>query len=220
MWTTSVGWWEFVFRGVVVYLFLLATLRMTGKRQVGQLATFDLVLLLILSNAVQNSMNAGDNSLLGGLISAGTLVGLNYAISMATFRSKTIEGLVEGRPEVLIHNGVLYKSALERAMMTRHELNMSIRAAGLASLEDVRTAVLETNGVVSVIPWEDDDRPKKHDADERAAGKSHVAASEPNAAAGATGKPAGDVASPPDGPKVDGVSDPPSPEAALGPNNC
>lgn len=220
MWTTSVGWWEFVFRGVVVYVFLLAMLRMTGKRQVGQLATFDLVLLLILSNAVQNSMNAGDNSLVGGLISAGTLVALNYAISLATFRSKAIEGLVEGRPEVLIHNGVLYKAALVRAMMTRHELNMSIRAAGLASLEDVRTAVLETNGVVSVIPWEDDDRPKKHDADERSAAERRAGAGHPAGAA----KPSADGTphdgTPHDGPKVDGVSEPPSPESALGPNEC
>jgi hypothetical protein len=66
----SIPIWEFVFRGAVVYIFLLVLLRLTGKRQVGQLATFDLVLLLILSNAVQNSMNGGDNSLIGGLISA------------------------------------------------------------------------------------------------------------------------------------------------------
>lgn len=66
MWETSVPWWEFVLRGVIVYVFLLIFLRLTGKRQTGQFAPFDLVLLLILSNAVQNSMNAGDNSLVGG----------------------------------------------------------------------------------------------------------------------------------------------------------
>lgn len=70
----SVPWWEFVIRGFVVYTFLLLMLRLTGKRQVGQLAPMDLVLLLILSNAVQNSMNAGDNSLVGGLVSATTLI--------------------------------------------------------------------------------------------------------------------------------------------------
>jgi uncharacterized membrane protein YcaP (DUF421 family) len=73
----SVPWWEFLVRGVVVYLFLIVLLRLTGKRQVGQLSPFDLVLLLVLSNAVQNSMNAGDNSLVGGLVSATTLVGVN-----------------------------------------------------------------------------------------------------------------------------------------------
>jgi uncharacterized membrane protein YcaP (DUF421 family) len=81
----AVPWWEFIVRGVVVYAFLLVLLRVTGKRQVGQLAPFDLVLLLVLSNAVQNSMNAGDNSLAGGLISATTLVGINYAVGVETF---------------------------------------------------------------------------------------------------------------------------------------
>jgi hypothetical protein len=84
MWNLSVPWWEFVLRGTVVYGFLLVLLRVTGKRQVGQLAPFDLVLLLVLSNAVQNSMNAGDNSLVGGLISATTLVGANFVVGLAT----------------------------------------------------------------------------------------------------------------------------------------
>src|SRR5262250_3998423 len=101
MWNIAVPWWELVVRGLVVYAFLLALLRLTGKRQVGQLAPFDLVLLLVLSNAVQNSMNAGDNSLVGGLISAATLVGLNYLLAIATFKSKKIEALVEGRPQVV-----------------------------------------------------------------------------------------------------------------------
>lgn len=74
MWHMAVPWWELVIRSVVVYTFLIGLLRVTGKRQVGQLAPFDLVLLLVLSNAVQNSMNAGDNSLIGGLIAAMTLI--------------------------------------------------------------------------------------------------------------------------------------------------
>src|SRR5215831_13009950 len=121
MWNIAVPWWELVVRSVVVYVFLLALLRVTGKRQVGQLAPFDLVLLLVLSNAVQNSMNAGDNSLIGGLISATTLVGLNFAVGTATFRSKRLEGLIEGRPEVLIHNGRLYENVMARAQLSRHE---------------------------------------------------------------------------------------------------
>src|SRR6266704_1313765 len=88
MWNLSLPWWEFVLRGAIVYVFLLVILRITGKRQTGQLAPFDLVLLLILSNAVQNSMNGGDNSLLGGVISATTLVLLNWIVGFATFRSK------------------------------------------------------------------------------------------------------------------------------------
>ena len=86
-------------RSGVVYGFLLVLLRLTGKRQIGQLAPFDLVLLLVLSNAVQNSMNGGDNWLVGGLVSAATLVALNFGIGYATFRSKGLEGLIEGRPQ-------------------------------------------------------------------------------------------------------------------------
>src|SRR3954465_282736 len=99
MWRASLPWWEFVVRGLIVYLFLIVLLRITGKRQVGQLAPFDLVLLLVLSNAVQNSMTGGDNSVGGGLISAATLVGVNFAVGLATFRSKRLERLIEGTPE-------------------------------------------------------------------------------------------------------------------------
>lgn len=147
----SVPWWELILRSAVVYVFLLALLRLTGKRQVGQLAPFDLVLLLVLSNAVQNSMNAGDNSLVGGLIAATTLIAANWLLAMLTFRSKRIEALVEGRPEVLIHNGQLYEMVMDRARMTRHELNAALRRAGCSSVEEVHCAVLENNGSISVV---------------------------------------------------------------------
>lgn len=152
--------WELIVRAVVVYFFLIVILRISGKRQVGQLAPFDLVLLLVLSNAVQNSMNGGDNSLAGGLVSAAALVGLNYAVAYATFRSKKVEALVEGRPQVIIHNGRVYEDVMKRAKLTHHELNAALRQAGVACADDVRTAILENNGSVSVIPLRpDDDRP-------------------------------------------------------------
>ena len=87
---------------------MLLLLRLTGKRQIGQLAPFDLVLLLVLSNAVQNAMNGGDNSVLGGLLSASTLVALNSIVAIVTARSKRAEAFIEGHPVVLIHNGKLY----------------------------------------------------------------------------------------------------------------
>ena len=152
MWNLAIPWWELIVRSVVVYLFLIVILRITGKRQVGQLAPFDLVLLLVLSNAVQNSMNGGDNSLIGGLISAATLIALNYAVGTATFRSKKLEALIEGRPEVLIHNGKLYEDVLTRAQLTRHELNAALRQSGCTCVEEVHTAVLENNGQISVTP--------------------------------------------------------------------
>src|ERR1700731_198935 len=123
MWNMSLVWWEFVLRGIIIYVFLIVLLRLTGKRQVGQLSPFDLVLLLVLSNAVQNAMNAGDNSVTGGLIAASTLVTLNYLVGLATFKSKALEALIEGRPEVLIHNGRLYQKVLNDAHLTHHELN-------------------------------------------------------------------------------------------------
>src|SRR5881409_1871571 len=112
MWKASLPWWEFILRGLIIYVFLVIILRVTGKRQVGQLAPFDLVLLLVLSNAVQNSMNGGDNSLVGGIISATTLVGLNLIVGYATYRSKKMEAFIEGRPQVLIHNGKLFEAVM------------------------------------------------------------------------------------------------------------
>src|SRR5438309_7908639 len=121
MWHMSLVWWEFVLRGIIIYFFLIVLLRLTGKRQIGQMSPFDLVLLLVLSNAVQNSMNGGDNSVVGGMISAVTLVGVNWLVGVLTFRSKRLEAVIEGRPELLIHNGRLFEKALDRACLTRHE---------------------------------------------------------------------------------------------------
>jgi len=151
MWTLAVPWWELVLRSAIVYAFLLGVIRLTGKRQIGQLAPFDLVLLLVLSNAVQNSMNAGDNSLLGGLVAAATLIALNSLVALATYRSKRLEALIEGRPQVLIHNGKLYEQALTDARLTHHELNAALRQAGCVAVDDVHCAVLENNGSISVV---------------------------------------------------------------------
>ena len=150
----SLPYWEFVARAAAVYLFLLILLRLTGKRQVGQLSPFDLVLLLVLSNAVQNSMNGGDNSLTGGLVLALTLVTLNFFVGLATARNKKLETLIEGRPQVLIHNGILFEDVLASAQLSRHELQAALRRAGCASIHEVRTAVLENNGGISVIKRE------------------------------------------------------------------
>jgi uncharacterized membrane protein YcaP (DUF421 family) len=152
MWTTAIPWWEFIFRGAVVYVFLLILLRITGKRQIGQLAPFDLVLLLVLSNAVQNSMNGGDNSLVGGLISATTLIVINFGVALATYKNKWLEGTVEGRPEIIVHNGELFQDAMKKARLTHHELDSAIRRAGCGCIEDVHTAILENSGSISVVP--------------------------------------------------------------------
>jgi len=150
MFNMTVPWWELVVRGIVVYIFLIALLRITGKRQIGQLSPLDLVLLLILSNAVQNSMNAGDNSLIGGLISAATLVALNYLIEYATVKSKKLEGIVEGRPQVIIHEGKLFEDVIREAKITQLEVESTLRESGFFDMKDVKLAILENNGKVSV----------------------------------------------------------------------
>lgn len=154
MFDLAVPWWELVLRSAVVYAALLALLRLTGKRQVGQLAPNDLVLLLILSNAVQNSMNAGDNSLVGGLISAITLVALNYGVSRLVVSSRGIEKLVDGQPQVLVRHGQIYQRALADAGITHTELLGALRQNGCSGPEQAALVILETNGSLSVLPRE------------------------------------------------------------------
>jgi uncharacterized membrane protein YcaP (DUF421 family) len=150
MWKLSLPWWEFIVRGLIVYMFLLVVLRITGKRQTGQLAPFDLVLLLVLSNAVQNSMNGGDNTVLGGLISALTLIGAHYAVAWMTFKSKKLEVMIEGAPQLLIHNGVLNEAVMRKELLTHHELYAALRAAGCTDIGHVHSATIENNGQISV----------------------------------------------------------------------
>ena len=150
MFDISVPWWELVVRGLVIYLFLIILLRVTGKRQIGQLSPFDLVLLLILSNAVQNSMNAGDNSLIGGMISATTLIAINYIVGLTVFKSKKLEAILEGRPQVIIHHGKLYDEVMNDAKLTRQELDSTLRQSGYFAIKDVKLAILENNGTVTV----------------------------------------------------------------------
>ena len=151
MFIMSVPWWEIIIRSLCVYAALILLIRLSGKRQVGQLAPFDLVLLLVLSNAVQNSMNGGDNSLIGGLVSAVTLIAANYAVGRATFKSKRLEAVIEGRPQIIVHNGRIFEDVMAKAQLTHHELHAALRQAGCACVEEVHSAVLENNGVISVL---------------------------------------------------------------------
>jgi uncharacterized membrane protein YcaP (DUF421 family) len=152
MWSLAVPWWQFVARAAIVYVFLIVILRLTGKRQVGQLAPFDLVLLLVISNTVQNAMNAGDNSVTAGLILATTVIALNSVVASLTYRWKRLEKIVEGEPQVLIHNGRLNPRVMARERLTHHELMAALREAGCSTIEDVHAAILENNGHISVLP--------------------------------------------------------------------
>lgn len=164
MFNLGVPWWELVIRGIVVYTAIVLLLRMTGKRQIGQLSPLDLVLLLIISNAVQNSMNGGDNSLIGGLILAVTLVALNYLVGLVAFKSRRMENALEGHPQVLIHNGKIFEDVMLDTKLTRAELDSVLRHQGYFKIKDIKLAILETNGTVSVQGYEKPPartRPKK-----------------------------------------------------------
>jgi uncharacterized membrane protein YcaP (DUF421 family) len=154
MWFPHQSYWQFPVRGIVIYTFLLTILRITGKRQVGQLAPFDLILLLVLSNSVQNAMIGDDSSILGGCITAMTLIAMNYIVSWATFRSKFLAGIIEGRPIRLIHDGHVDERNLHKVKLTHHELNAALRAEGVGCIEHVQIAVLENTGKISVVAKE------------------------------------------------------------------
>lgn len=151
MWKLAQPWWEFVLRALAVYGFLLIALRLTGKRQVGQLAPFDLVLLLVLSNAVQNSMNAGDNTVTAGIVLVLTLLAVNGVVGYVTWKNKRMEVLFEGKPQILVHNGIADMAILREQRITQHELLSAIRAVGLTEINQVRVAILENTGRINVI---------------------------------------------------------------------
>ena len=151
MWTITVPWWELVVRGVIIYVFLTVILRMTGRRQMGHLAPFDLILLLVLSNTVQNAMNGGDASVPGGMISAGTVIALNVIVSRLTYHSRTLARVIEGRATVLVKDGRIDEHARRHAMLTREELLAALRADGCQCLEEVHYALLENTGEITVV---------------------------------------------------------------------
>ena len=151
LWQIGSAWGNFVLRGVIVFFFVFLILRLSGKRQIGQMTPFDLVLLLLISNAVQNAMNGGDNSITAGLLLAFTLVAADWVIGLLARKSRRMEKLIEGEPELLVHNGHVREHALERAGISRQDLLAALRAQGCANVTDIHAAVLETNGHISVM---------------------------------------------------------------------
>ncbi|MFM6928972.1 MAG: DUF421 domain-containing protein [Bdellovibrio sp.] len=151
MFTMSLPWWEFSLRGLIVYVFLLGALRLTGRRQIGQLSPFDFVMLFILSNAVQNSMNGGDNSVTGGIVLVVTLIAAHWLISYMSFKYKGFAHFVDGKPEVLIHNGKLIHVTMRKEKITQDELDSILRQNGVSKIEEVKVALVESNGQISVI---------------------------------------------------------------------
>jgi uncharacterized membrane protein YcaP (DUF421 family) len=139
---------EKILRPIVVYFFLIVSLRLAGKRELAQLNPFDLVVLLTLSNTVQNAIIGDDNSITGGLIGAATLLVVNYAVVRFLYGHDKLEQLVEGAPDVLVDNGVLQPDRLRKELITIQELEAAAHKQGIASLDEVDRAVLEPGGSI------------------------------------------------------------------------
>jgi uncharacterized membrane protein YcaP (DUF421 family) len=155
-------WMEKVLRPVVVYCFLVIGLRLSGKRELAQLNPLDLIVLLTLSNTVQNAIIGDDNSVTGGLIGATTLLTLNYVVVRFLYRHSSIERLVEGSPVTLVENGELRPSNCAREFITVEELESAARRQGLESLDAVKAAVLEPGGTITFIPKTPTEETRRH----------------------------------------------------------
>jgi uncharacterized membrane protein YcaP (DUF421 family) len=137
---------EKIVRPIIVYAFLVVLLRVFGKRELAQLNPFDLVVLLSLSNTVQNAIIGNDNSLSGGLIGAFSLVATNYLVVRFLFKHRRIDQLLEGSPTVLVENGKIRRKALAQELLTESELLTICHRQGFADIDEVQTAVLEPGG--------------------------------------------------------------------------
>lgn len=155
MFEMAVSAGEMIVRALIVYLFLLVALRLTGKRQISESSPFDFVLLLIVADGVQNSMSGGDESLQGGLITAATLFAIDHLIGIISFKNKKAANIIDGIPQVLIYNGKINDKLVKKEKMTKHEIDESLRQEGCTRLDQVKLAVLENNGSISVIKKED-----------------------------------------------------------------
>jgi uncharacterized membrane protein YcaP (DUF421 family) len=149
MFYLGLPWAEKVLRPIVVYVFLIAGLRLAGKRELAQLNPFDLVVLLTLSNTVQNAIIGDDNSVTGGILGAATLLLVNYVVVRFLYGHERLEHLVEGDPDVLIENGAVCQDALKRELITPTELEAAAHKQGFSSLEDIDRAILDPGGSIS-----------------------------------------------------------------------
>ena len=154
---------EKILRPIIVYVFLIVGLRLAGKRELAQLNPFDLVVLLTISNTVQNAIIGNDNSVAGGLLGASTLLAVNWFVVRWTFHHPRVERLVEGTPTVLIDAGQIDDAALGREFVSRDELSSAARRQGYLSLHDVERAVLEAGGSLTFVPKAETTRVRRHD---------------------------------------------------------
>lgn len=142
---------DIILRSLAVYFFMTIALRVFGKKELSQLNTADIILILLISNSVQNAMVGPDTSLLGGLVAALALFIINYIIKKLTHKYKGLNELLLDKPEVLIHNGILDFNALSKLDISHEELKEAAREHGLEHLTDIKLAMLEVDGTISII---------------------------------------------------------------------
>ena len=153
---------EIVIRSISVYFFMLIALRIFGKKELSQLNTVDIILILLISNAVQNAMVGADTSLVGGIIAAFALFCINFIFKKVMLKSSFIKNLVQDKPEILIHNGKTEFETLARLGITSDELEEAIREHGVEHYNEVKLAMFEIDGNISVISGNENLRQTKH----------------------------------------------------------
>ncbi len=146
---------QIALRTGVIYLVVLIGVRLSGKREVGQMTPFDLTLLLLISNSVQNAMTGPDTSLIGGVVAASTLLLLNYAVGNLSGSSRGFRRVVEGQPSLLVHDGKAIESHMAKEHVSMDELQRALREHGIADLHDVALAVLEVDGSISCLKYDE-----------------------------------------------------------------
>jgi uncharacterized membrane protein YcaP (DUF421 family) len=151
MFALSAPWWQYPLRALVIYVMVMVLVRVSGKRAVGQFTPFDLVLLILIGNAVQNGLNGGDNSLTGAVILAVCLIGINFGVALLSSRNRSFEALVEGVPVVLARHGRVFRDVLRRELVSHQDFQEALRSHGIRALDEVELAILETDGRISVI---------------------------------------------------------------------
>lgn len=146
---------QIVVRTGLIYLLVLIGVRLSGKREVGQMTPFDLTLLLLLSNSVQNAMTGPDTSLMGGAIAASTLLILNYVIAQGSGKSRVFRRLVEGEPALLVHDGKIIESHMARERVSMDELHRAMREHGIKDVDQLALCVLEVDGSISCLKYDE-----------------------------------------------------------------
>ncbi len=143
-----------ILSSIIIYLFIIVAIRLFGKKELAQLSVIDLVFILLISNAVQNAMVSGDNSLIGGLIAAGTLFVVNYILKFLQYRFPQFSRALQGDAIMLVYKGKVIESHMRLAKITSNELLEAIREHGVGDISKVDLAILEVDGNISVISHE------------------------------------------------------------------